>query len=248
MQLLCHENADEWAVRVAARFADALARQPSLRVCLPTGLTPLAAYARVVDLAREGRASFRDAEGFLLDEFGGVPADAAGRCDVMLRHALLDHVDLPPDRYHRPVPEAPDLAAMCADYDRAIDGRLDLTLLGIGTNGHIGMNEPGSLPDSPTRRVELAPETTHAAARYFGSVPPPTWGVTIGLGPLRASRAIWLLATGASKADIVRDVLLEPMSVERPASLLRGHPSCVFVLDRAAASQLPSHVLSRALT
>jgi glucosamine-6-phosphate deaminase len=93
--------------------------------------------------------------------------------------------------------------------------------------------------------VELAPETTRAAARYFGPVPAPTWGVTIGLGPLRASRTIWLLATGPSKADVVRDVLLEPMSVDRPASLLRAHPHCLFILDRAAAARLPRHLLGR---
>jgi glucosamine-6-phosphate deaminase len=245
MQLRVIDDSDAWNAHVATEFVRALAARPSLRLCLPTGATPQAIYARIVAAVAAGEVSFRDAEVFLLDEFGGVPTDAAGRCDVMLRGALLEHVDLPPARYRRPVPEADDLAAMCADYDRAIGDRLDLTLLGIGTNGHIGMNEPGSSFDSVTRRVDLARSTTEAAVRYFGDVPPPMWGVTIGLGPLRASREIWLLAAGAGKAEIVRDVLLLPVSAERPASLLRTHPNCTFFIDGAAAARLPRDVVAR---
>jgi glucosamine-6-phosphate deaminase len=236
------DTVDQWEEHVAAQFVQRLADRPTLRLCLPTGATPLGVYARIVTAIAAKGASFREAEVFLLDEFGGVPVDAAGRCDVMLRRALIDHVDLPPERYHRPIPEADDVDAMCAAYDRAIDESLDLTLLGIGTNGHIGMNEPRSSFDSATRRVTLAPETTRAAVRYFGDVPPPTWGVTIGLGPLRASREIWLLALGEGKADIVRDVLLLPVSADRPASLLRTHPNCTLFIDAAAASHLPRHL------
>jgi glucosamine-6-phosphate deaminase len=245
MQLRVIDDLDEWNAYVAGELVRKLKARPALRLCLPTGATPQAIYARLVAAVAAGTVSLREAQVFLLDEFGGVPVDAAGRCDVMLRRALLDHVDLPPARYHRPVPEAADLEAMCADYDRAIGDGLDLTLLGIGTNGHIGMNEPGSFYDSATRRVDLASSTTQAAVRYFGDVPPPTWGVTIGVGPLRASREIWLLAAGAGKADIVRDVLLLPVSAERPASLLRTHPNCTFFLDGAAASRLPRDLVAR---
>jgi glucosamine-6-phosphate deaminase len=245
MQLRVVDDLADWNAHVAGELVRTLAARPSLRLCLPTGATPLGIYARIVAAVAAGEASFRDAEVFLLDEFGGVPVDADGRCDVMLRRALVDRVDLPPARYHRPIPEAADLAAMCAAFDRAIGDGLDLTLLGLGTNGHIGMNEPGSFYESATRRVDLAPATTLAAVRYFGAVPPPTWGVTIGLGPLRASREIWLLAAGEGKAGIVRDVLLLPVSAERPASLLRTHPNCTFFIDGAAASRLPRDVVAR---
>jgi glucosamine-6-phosphate deaminase len=243
--LECHEHADDWAGHLAARLVAALTEQPQVRLCLPTGTTPLPIYQGVAGAVQAGLASFRRAEVWLLDEFGGVPADAAGRCDVMLRESLLDRVDLPPDRYHRPIPEAADLDAMCAAYDASLAGGLDLTLLGVGTNGHIGMNEPGTPPTSPTRRVELAPETIAASARYFGDGTRPTWGVTIGLAGLLASREVWLLATGAHKAEIVRDILLQPVSVERPASLLRSHPHCRLFLDAAAARLLPASVRPR---
>ncbi|MEO5821949.1 MAG: glucosamine-6-phosphate deaminase [Vicinamibacteraceae bacterium] len=241
-----YESPDVWAEHVAARFASFLADQPTTRVALPTGATPEPVYAGIVEAVRAGIASFRQAHVFLLDEFGGVPPDAKGRCDVMLHRALLDHVDLAPRNYHQFDPEAADVDAMCAAYDASLKQPLDLVMLGIGRNGHVGMNEPGTSPDSPTRRVELAPSTTQASARYFGEgAALPTWGITLGLTAILAARTIWILATGEGKADIVRDVLLEPVSASRPASLLRGHPDCWFFLDAAAASKLPVGVLSR---
>jgi len=241
-----YESPESWAEHVAARFASFLADEPAARVALPTGATPEPVYDGIVQAVAAGVASFGRAHVFLLDEFGGVPRDAKGRCDVMLHRELLDHVDLPAANYHRFDPEAEDIAAMCAAYDATLQQPLDLVMLGIGRNGHVGMNEPGTSPDSPTRRVELAPSTTQASVRYFGEgAALPTWGITLGLAQILAARTIWILATGEGKADIIRDVLLEPVSATRPASLLRGHPNCWFFLDAAAASKLPVGVLSR---
>ena len=241
-----YDTPQAWAEHVAARFASFLADRPDARVALPTGATPEPVYAGIVQSVAAGLLSFRRAHVFLLDEFGGVPPDAKGRCDVMLHRALLDHVDVDPQRYHKLDPEAPDLEAMCAAYDASLKPSVDLMMLGIGRNGHVGMNEPGTSPESNTRRVELAPSTTQASVRYFGEgAPLPTWGITIGLAQILAARTIWILATGEGKADIVRDVLLEPVSATRPASLLRGHPDCWFFVDAAAASKLPVGVLSR---
>jgi glucosamine-6-phosphate deaminase len=241
-----YDSHQAWADHVAARFAALLADAPTARMALPTGATPDPVYAGIVESVKAGIASFRRSHVFLLDEFGGVPADAKGTCNNMLRRALVDHVDLPPAHYHRFDPEADDIPAMCAAYDASMGGPLDLMMLGIGRNGHVGMNEPGTSPDSPTRRVELAPSTTQASVRYFGEgAQLPTWGVTIGLAGILASRTIWMIASGESKADIVRDVLLEPVSAQRPASVLRGHANCWFFLDAAAASKLPVGVLSR---
>jgi len=246
IHIVRYESPQTWAEHVAARFASLLADEPGTRMALPTGATPEPVYAGIIEAVRSGIASFRRAHVYLLDEFGGVPVDAKGRCDVMLHRELLDHVDLSPEHYHRLDPEAADLAAMCAAYDASMKPPLDLMMLGIGRNGHVGMNEPGTSPESATRRVELAPSTTQASARYFGEgAALPTWGVTIGLSAILAAGTIWILATGESKADIVRDVLLEPVSTVRPASLLRGHANCWLFLDAAAASKLPVGVLSR---
>jgi glucosamine-6-phosphate deaminase len=225
---------DEWADHVADQFVALLNTKPGARLCLPTGNTPGPVYDRVAAAVRDGRASFREAEVFLLDEFGGVPADAAGRCDVMLRRGLLDHVDLPDDRYHCIDTHGPDVDASARAYDAALYPPLDLTILGIGANGHIGMNEPGASADSQTRRVDLARETMDGAERYFNGSHRPTWGITVGVKPLLASREVWLLATGASKAPILQRLATEPIAAALPASFLHRHPNCTLFADAAA--------------
>jgi glucosamine-6-phosphate deaminase len=227
-------TSEAWADRVAERMVAALTAQPSLRVCLATGHTPLPVYERLVRAVHADQVSFGDAEVFLLDEFGGVPADADGRCDAMLRRGLLDHVDLPGSRYHLIDTDDPDVAKTSRDYE-ALSAGLDLTLLGIGANGHIGMNEPGSAADSVTRRVELSAETQQSAAGYFGGRHAPTWGITLGIGSILRSREIWLLATGPAKKSIVRRLLAEPVSPALPASFLHQHPNCVLFVDAAAS-------------
>ncbi len=233
MRVVRLPNLDAWTSHVAERFVAMLTTCPTARLCLATGNTPVPVYRQVAEAVQAGRCSFSKAEVFLLDEFGGVPCDAEGRCDVMLRRALLDDVDLPKSRYHPIDTDSARLDAACQKYDAAIGESLDLTILGIGANGHIGMNEPGSAPDSPTRRVELAPETMRSAAGYFGGQHAPTWGVTVGFAPLLRSREIFLLATGIAKQAIVERLLTEPASPALPASLLHQHPNCTLFVDAA---------------
>ena len=225
----------DWATYVADTLVARLQVNPSLRLCLPTGWTPVPVYDRVAAAVEAGRVSFRRAEVFLLDEFGGVPHDDPGRCDQMLRHALLDRVDLPPDRFHR-FDLRGDVDAECEAFEAAVGAGCDLSLLGIGTNGHVGMNEPGSSPDSVTRRVELAAETTAATARYFRHDRLPTWGVTMGIATLLRSREVWLLASSRGKAPIVRRVILDPVSPAVPATLMRSHGAALLIVDADAAA------------
>lgn len=238
MEIVRLPTLDAWADAVAARLVARLAARPAPRLCLATGNTPVPVYDRCVDAVRTGAASFREAEAFLLDEFGGVPRETDGRCEQMLRRALIDHVDLPASRFHTIDTEATDLDAVCRHYEAAA-GTLDLTILGIGTNGHIGMNEPGTRADSLTRRVDLSAETQRSATHYFGGRHAPTWGVTAGMATLLRSREIWLLATGLSKAAVLRRMLTEPVSPLLPASLLREHPRCLLFCDDAAAAAIP---------
>jgi glucosamine-6-phosphate deaminase len=228
----------DWAEHVAEALIGRLLARPGLKLCLPTGLTPVPMYRRVAAAVRAGRVSFRNTEVVLLDEFGGVSADDPGRCDRMLERDLLAHVDLPAKQFHR-FDLSGDIAAACAEHERVVGEGCDLALLGLGTNGHVGMNEPGSPADSLTRRVDLAPETIAASQRYFAHSNLPTWGVTMGIDTLRRSREIWLLATGPVKAAIVRDMLLAPVSPLRPSSLLREHDCAVLIVDDEAAELLP---------
>ncbi len=175
---------------------------------------------------------------FALDEFGGIAPDDPGSTRQMLQRQLIDGVDLPASAFHVPDPAAPDLVQHCLDYDAAIGGGFDLILLGIGQNGHLGMNEPGSAPDSSTRRVDLHDTTIQSSARYFAHQNLPRWGVTVGLKTVLASTEVWVIANGAGKAEIVGRTVHGDVSASNPASLLRNHPHCSLFIDAEAARQL----------
>jgi len=226
---------ESWAALVARLFVERLHAQPNLRVCLPTGLTPVPIYDRIAEAVAAGQVSFAQAEVFLLDEFGGVDAHDPGRCDQMLERFLLARVDLPAARFHR-LDLTGEVAEACRRYEAAVGEGCDLALLGVGTNGHVGMNEPGSPADGLTRRVALAPDTIVASARYFAHDRLPVWGVTMGLGTLRRSGEIWILASGAGKAAIVGQTLRGPITTAVPATQLRDHPSVLLVVDDDAAT------------
>ena len=205
-------------------------------MCLPAGNTPLPIFAVMIRAVKNGHVSFRETEVFTLDEFGDLPPDDPGRCVAQLRRGLIDGVDLPPERFHFIHTDASDLAAECWRYDLAIGSGFDLTLLGLGLNGHLGMNEPGTPADATTHRVALHRSTVEASRRYLTHSQSPTWGVTVGMKHLLGSREVWLLACGEAKAGIVKRTLTGEITNEVPASLVRQHPNSFLFLDAAAAA------------
>ncbi len=228
--------ADRWASAVAAALAERLADPTGPRLCLPTGTTPAPAYALVPDALVACGGSVEHATVVLLDEYVGLAPDDPARCDVQLRTQLLGRLQPPPRFVPVRVDElAPDAAA--ADLDAAAE-RLDLAVLGLGANGHVGMNEPGSDAGAPTRVTEIAAPTVRAAVERYGAVGRPTAGITIGLARLLAAGELWLLVTGARKAEILTRTLDGPMTPDVPASLLRAHPRLRVIADEAAAAGL----------
>ena len=223
---------DRWARTVADVWRARLTAQPDLRVCVASGTTPVPVYGLMSD-------GFADADVFLLDEFGGLPVGHRGRSESMVRTTLLDHVDLPERQFHVPDVDAEDVGMACQHFDELIARKgLDLAILGLGTNGHLGMNEPGTHRDAPTRIVELTTETREGTRRY-GIEDPPTWGVTVGLGALLDAREVWLLVDGVRKRPILRRVLQGAVSADCPASVLREHPNAVvWASDTAAPADL----------
>lgn len=219
---------------MAAAWAELLTAEPSLRMCLPTGETPLPVFSALVDAG----LSWEKSRVLLLDEFGDLPLGEPGSCDATLRRCLFDQVDPQVGVYRAIDTHAPDLDAECRAVDQWLDGGLDLAVLGLGGNGHLGMNEPASAPTERTRRVDLAESTVQAAGRYFGGRASPTWGVTVGLADLLAARMCWVLVRGSAKAEIVRACLEDDPDPALPASLLRDHPSCTWWLDEEAAARL----------
>ncbi len=226
-----------WADTVAADLAERLRANPALRVCLPTGATPVPVYEALVGLARRDEVSFAGATVVLLDEWLGLPPGDPARCDTRLRAQLLDRLPVPPAAVHLIDVDAADLDVAVARH-AAVAADLDLAVLGLGMNGHVGFNEPGSFADSPTRIIRLAASSREAAMARYGAASVPTGGITLGMDRILAAREVWLLVTGARKAAILRRALRDPEGPDCPASYLRRHPNLGVIVDLEAAALL----------
>jgi glucosamine-6-phosphate isomerase len=238
VNVLKFDSEDAWVDGIASLWRDRLRSNPRLRMCLPSGHTPNKAFVAMGRSVKSGLVSFREAEIFCLDEFGGLPRNDEGRCANMLRHYLLQHIDLPKNNFHWIDIDAPDIEKTCREYERAIGDGFDLTLLGLGLNGHLGMNEPGSSPESGIRRVELASITVASSAKYLAHANLPTWGVAVGLKQLLGSKEVWLLVNGPSKADIVERTVKGAIGQDVPATLLRKHPNSFLIVDSEAGKPI----------
>ena len=238
MNLLRFDSEAAWADGVATFWRDRLRSNPRLKICLPSGLTPNPIYAEMVRSVAAGEATFAQASVFVLDEFGDLAPDDPGRAKHAVMRHLIGAVDLPAEAFHFLDPDASDIDEHCRRYDLEIGDGFDLVLLGIGLNGHLGMNEPGSPAGSRTRRVDLHETTIASAARYFSHGNVPRWGVTVGLEPILASKEVWLLATGPGKAAITERVMRGEIDERVPASLLRRHANCSLFVEAEAGALL----------
>lgn len=228
---------------LARRIADAIAAKPTLVLGLPTGRTPVALYNELASLAAHGGADFSRVTTFNLDEFVGIPSTHPGSYRRFMQTHLFDKVNVDPARINIPNGAARDLNAECARYERAIAaaGGIDLQIVGIGTNGHLGFNEPARELEPRTHRVTLRPESRRSNAALFGGHVDdvPTEALSMGMATILQARAIVLLATGRSKAACIERVLHGPLTTELPATFLQLHHDADVMLDEAAAEKLP---------
>jgi glucosamine-6-phosphate deaminase len=234
-------DADAVARALARRVADAVAAHARLVLGLPTGRTPLAFYRELVALHAEG-ADFSSLTTFNLDEFLGIPASHPGSYRTFMEEHFFGHVNVRPECRHFLNGGASDPEAECSRYEREIAdaGGIDLQILGIGTNGHIGFNEPAAALAARTHRVTLKPETRRSNAGLFGGDPAnvPAEALSMGMATILRARAIVLLATGASKAACVERVVNGPLTTDLPASFLQLHDDVDIMLDAPAAAML----------
>lgn len=242
MRVIIHATASGAAAAVARFIADSLAATPDLVMGLPTGRTPIPLYRALSRLHQAGHADFRKAATFNLDEFCGLGPGDPGSYHAFMEKHLYAHVNLPAERRHVLNGRARDWRAEVAGYEGRIAelGGLDLAVVGIGANGHIGFNEPGPHLTAATHRVRLEPSSRRSNRDLFGgrTTDVPSHALSMGIGTIFASRGVILMATGAGKARIVRRALGGPITTAVPASLLQAHPNAVAVLDRAAARGL----------
>ena len=228
----------EIARKAAQRYVELLAAKPDAVLGYATGSTPLGLYGELARLNREGALDYANVTTFNLDEYAGLDGSHDQSYRYFMDTNLFRHINIDPARTF--VPSGLDVAA-AADYDKAIEaaGGIDLQLLGIGNNGHIGFNEPGTPFGSRTHLVELTESTREANKRFFASIDDvPTHAVTMGVRTVMNARSIILMAIGRGKADIIRQTVLGPVTEEVPASVLQLHPDVEIYLDHEAASLL----------
>ncbi len=234
------------AAAIAALAADAIENlvrhKPTAVLGLATGSSPLAIYDELTTRCKDRSLSFAQASGFTLDEYVGLPADHPESYRNVIDKEFVSRVDFAPGAVQGPDGLADDIPAACAAYEEAIAaaGGVDLQILGIGTDGHIGFNEPGSSLASRTRIKTLARQTRVDNARFFGGdlEAVPTHCLTQGLATIMSARHLVLVATGAGKAEAVHHLVEGAVSALWPATILQHHPHATVLLDGAAASRL----------
>ncbi len=226
----------------ADAISSLLRRKPDAVLGLATGSSPLAIYDELAARTAAGTVTFAQASGFTLDEYVGLPVDHPETYRNVIHKDFVDRVDFAPGAVQGPDGLAADIPAFCASYEAAIAaaGGVDLQILGIGTVGHIGFNEPGSSLASRTRIKTLTRQTRIDNARFFGGDVDavPTHCLTQGLGTIMSARHIVLVATGTQKAEAVHQMVEGPVSAMWPATILQHHPHVTVLLDGASASRL----------
>jgi glucosamine-6-phosphate deaminase len=230
------------AKQEAARISDALKAKPDLVLGLPTGRTPIRLYHEAGTLFSRGQIDFSRATTFNLDEFFGIPASHRGSYRTFMQEHLFSRVNIAPERINFLNGAASDPEGECRRYEEAIAaaGGIDLQLLGIGTNGHIGFNEPARELAGRTHRVTLKASTRRSNVALFGGelARVPSEALSMGMATILHARQVVLLATGKSKARCIERLVNGPLTPRLPASFLQLHRDVELVLDKAAAEHL----------
>ncbi|MGY1718933.1 glucosamine-6-phosphate deaminase [Blastococcus sp. SYSU DS0552] len=241
MEIVILPGPDEVARVAAQRVADVVRRRPGAVIGLATGSSPLGLYAELARRAAEGELDLSGVSGFALDEYVGIPPEHPESYASVIRRTVTEPLGLAPGRVHVPDGQAPDLHAAADAYEQAIGaaGGIDVQVLGIGANGHIGFNEPTSSFASRTRVTTLAPRTRADNARFFGTPDEvPVHCLTQGLATILEARRLLLVAQGEAKAVAVAAAVEGPLTSMCPASVLQLHPRATVLVDEAAAGRL----------
>lgn len=225
----------------ADQFSQQLNQKPDSVLGLATGGTPVNLYKELINRQQAGQVSFASAKSFNLDEYLGLSGEHPQSYRYFMQHQLFDHIDIKRENTHVPDGLADDPNASCLEYENKIEqaGGIDLQLLGIGSNGHIGFNEPTSSLASKTRIKTLDPKTIADNARFFNEDEvQPRLSITMGIGTILNSKHVLLLATGENKSGAVKATIEGALTAMCPASALQLHQNATIVVDEAAAKEL----------
>ena len=241
MRVIIEKDKDAMGRRGAQFVADVVRNQPDCVLGLATGSTPVPLYQELIRLHREEGLDFSKVTTFNLDEYYGLSPSHDQSYRYFMEENLFKHINVPPSQIHVPSGTAPDIEAACAHYEEMIEeaGGIDIQVLGIGSDGHIAFNEPGSSLASRTRLVTLDAQTISDNSRFFQKAEDvPRFAITMGVGTILEAGLCLMLASGAKKAKVVADAIEGPITSQITASALQLHPNTVVIVDEEAAGKL----------
>ncbi len=241
MKICQTETYEAMSFQTARLIAETVAEKPDCVLGLATGTTPVGAYRLLSEWCREGKLSFARVRTVNLDEYLGLSEEDPHSYHFFMQEHLFRYIDARPENLHLPCGTAADPEAACRSYEDLIAslGGIDLQLLGIGRNGHIGFNEPGVSFDSGTHIADLTESTRAANARLFEHPSdPPSRAITMGIRTILSAKRILLAASGPEKAEALERAFTGPVTEQVPASVLQRHPDVVLIADREALSGL----------
>ncbi len=240
MKVIKVKNYDELSKVAADIIADLLKENPKATLGLATGSSPIGLYQNLIKKYEKGEISFKDVKTYNLDEYCELPKSHPESYYSFMHRNLFSHVDIKEENVHIPCSEGSDLEKLCKEYNDLLHkASIDLQLLGIGANGHIGFNEPNTSFEQETFVVKLTEKTRKDNQRFFNSLDEvPTHAMTMGIKNIMQAKKILLVASGANKQDAVKKLLSGEVTESFPASVLNNHPDVTVIVDEEAAKLL----------
>ena len=241
MRIIVCENYEEVSKKAAQMILSQVTLKPNSVLGLATGSTPIGMYENLVKLNKNGDIDFSEVRTFNLDEYYKLPKESDQSYHYFMYKNLFDHININPENIHIPNGMTADVDAECERYDELIKeaGGVDIQVLGIGNNAHIGFNEPTINFEKGTHLVELEESTIEANSRFFDNIEDvPKKAITMGVGSIFKSKKIMLIATGENKAEAIYNTVYGKVVPEVPASILQFHSDIVLILDKKAAKLL----------
>lgn len=241
MKILVVKNYDEMSKVAAKELAEVISKKPEATLGLATGGTPVGMYKELIDMHKNNSLDFSKVTTVNLDEYVGLSGEHDQSYRYFMDSNLFNHVNIRKEYTYVPNGLAEDMLKECVNYDKRIEelGGIDVQVLGIGSNGHIGFNEPSDTLSLGTHVTELAESTIEANSRYFESKEEvPTKALTMGLGAIMKAKKILLMVSGESKAEIMDKVVNGKITTQVPASFLQMHKDVVLIIDEDAARKI----------
>lgn len=239
MKIIVVEDYKEMSRKAAEILIKKVQEKQNAVLGLATGSTPVGLYEELIKDHQTNGTSYKDIHTVNLDEYIGLPKEDKNSYYTFMCEHLFNHIGIPAEHTHIPNGETNDLLEECDRYENIIEslGQVDLQILGIGSNGHIGFNEPGSSFTGKTHIIDLKESTRQANARFFKSIDEvPKQAITMGVGTIMKSKEILLLASGTAKAEAIRGTIHGEITEELPASILQTHPNVTLIVDKDAYS------------